>query len=105
VRRRLHEQRALEVDHRDLDAVARPDEGDAPTGRPCGEVRGTDDAVTRLEVCSDVVAAPGVVAERDRVGTGREQLVRELGGDPDAVRDVLAVHDADVGVELVAERR
>jgi len=44
-----------------------------------------------------------VVAERDRVGAGGEQDVGELGRDPDAVRDVLAVDDADVGVELVAQ--
>ena len=31
--------------------------------------------------------------------------IRELAGDPGAVGDVLAVHDADVCFELVAERR
>jgi hypothetical protein len=44
-----------------------------------------------------------VVAERDRVRAGREQLVRELAGDARAVGDVLAVDDADVGVELLAQ--
>jgi hypothetical protein len=44
-----------------------------------------------------------VVAERDHVGARSEQLVRELCGDTGAVGDVLAVDDADVGAELVAQ--
>jgi hypothetical protein len=44
-----------------------------------------------------------VVAEGDHVGAGGEQPVRELAGDPGAVGDVLAVDDADVGAELVAQ--
>src|SRR5205814_8271320 len=49
--------------------------------------------------------APDVVPERDGVGPGCEQLVRELRRDPDAVGDVLAVDDDDVGVELVTQGR
>jgi hypothetical protein len=45
-----------------------------------------------------------VVAERDRVRSGREQLLGELRRDPDAVRDVLAVEDDEVDGELVAQR-
>jgi hypothetical protein len=45
-----------------------------------------------------------VVAERDRIGAHLEQLLRELRRDPDAVGDVLAVHDAEVDVELFAKR-
>jgi hypothetical protein len=44
-----------------------------------------------------------VIAERDHVGARGEQLVSELGGDPRAVGDVLAVDDADVGRELIAQ--
>jgi len=44
-----------------------------------------------------------VVAERDHVGARCEQAVRELRGDARAVRDVLAVDDAEVGTELVAQ--
>jgi hypothetical protein len=46
-----------------------------------------------------------VVAERDRVGARLQQPVGELRRDPDAVGDVLAVDDDDVGRDLVAERR
>jgi hypothetical protein len=44
-----------------------------------------------------------VVPQRDHVGARREQPVGELRGDAGAVGDVLAVDDADVGVELVAQ--
>jgi hypothetical protein len=44
-----------------------------------------------------------VIAERDDVCAGGEQLVRELRRDARAVGDVLAVDDADVGVELRAQ--
>jgi hypothetical protein len=46
-----------------------------------------------------------VVAERHDVGARGEQLVRELAGDPRAVGGVLAVDDAEVGFELLAQRR
>ena len=57
------------------------------------------------EVVADAVAAVRVVAERDDVGAGGEQLVGELRRDAGAVGDVLAVDDADVGAELLAQRR
>jgi hypothetical protein len=44
-----------------------------------------------------------VVAERERVRSGREQLLGELRRDPGSVGRVLAVDDADVDVELVAQ--
>jgi hypothetical protein len=45
-----------------------------------------------------------VIPERDDVRAGGQQLVGELRRDSRAVGDVLAVDDADVGVELVAQR-
>jgi hypothetical protein len=46
-----------------------------------------------------------VVAERHDVGARTEQPVGELRRDPGAVRDVLAVDDAEVGAELVTKPR
>jgi hypothetical protein len=45
-----------------------------------------------------------VVAERNRIGTHREQLIGEARCDPDPVRSVLAVDDAGVDPELGAHR-
>jgi len=46
-----------------------------------------------------------VIAERDRVNATREQLVGELGRNPDSVRHVLAVRHAEVDVQLFPQRR
>jgi hypothetical protein len=44
-----------------------------------------------------------VVAERDHVGSRAEEPIGELCSDARAVGDVLAVDDAKVGTELVAQ--
>jgi hypothetical protein len=46
-----------------------------------------------------------VVAEREHVDAGREQLVGELRSDPDAVGDVFSVGDDEVDVELLTQPR
>jgi hypothetical protein len=46
-----------------------------------------------------------VIAERHHVGARREQPLRELAGDPGAVRGVLAVDDAKVDAELFSQAR
>jgi hypothetical protein len=46
-----------------------------------------------------------VVAERDHVRPGGEQLVGQLRGDPRAVRGVLAVDDREVGAVLLSQAR
>ena len=49
--------------------------------------------------------APDVVARRDDVGSGGEELLGELRRKPDAVGGVLAVDDAKTDAQLVAELR
>jgi len=44
-----------------------------------------------------------VVAERDHVGPGREDAVCDPRRDPGPVRGILAVDDAEVGVELLTQ--
>jgi hypothetical protein len=51
----------------------------------------------------EVAVAPDVIAGRDDVGASLEDAQRELRSQPRAVRRVLAVDDAEVGAELVAE--
>ena len=53
----------------------------------------------------DLAMAVGVVAERDHVDAGREQLARDLRGDPEAAGGVLAVDDDEVGRVALAQRR
>ena len=49
--------------------------------------------------------APDVIAGRDDVGSRLEEARRQLGRQTDPVRRVLAVHDAEVGFEVVPELR
>ena len=56
------------------------------------------------EVGVDLGAPPRVVPQRDHVCAGGQDPGSELGRDPDAVRRVLAVDDADARAELLAQR-
>jgi hypothetical protein len=95
-------ERAEKIQHCNLDAVARFDDGESLPGSPGACVRRTNDGLAPREVVADSVSAIRVVAERDHVGAGGKQFVRQLRGDACAVGDVLAVDDADVGTEFVA---
>ena len=70
----------------------RRDREPAP-GRAGAEVRGPDDPLGGREVRRDLGPPPGVVAERDRVRSVREQLLGEARRDADPVRRVLPVDD------------
>jgi hypothetical protein len=69
-----------------------------------GQVGRPDDPIAALQVREELTARPGVVAEREDVGAGGEQLLGELRRKPAAVGRVLGVDDAEVGAELVPER-
>jgi hypothetical protein len=45
-----------------------------------------------------------VIAEREHVGSGREQPLGQPRRDPGAVGDVLAVDDAEADVQLLLQR-
>jgi hypothetical protein len=70
-----------------------------------GEVGGANDPVGLLEVRNQVLSAPRVIAERDRVGAGAEDPVGQLRGEAGAVGGVLGVGDAEVRSELVLQSR
>jgi hypothetical protein len=88
-----------QVDHGD--AVVH---GEAAAGGARRQVRGAEHPLRPGQVRREVLLAPRPVAEGDDVGTASEQLVGELGGDAAARGRVLAVHDAEVGPELLTER-
>jgi hypothetical protein len=103
--RRLHEKSSLEVHDRDRGAVGRLDHHE-PSPRGGGaEVRRPHDPLGAFEVVVDLAPAPDVIAEREDVGSRREQPLRQPRRDPGAVRDVLAVDDAEARVQLLLEPR
>jgi len=103
--RRVEEERPEQVDDRDGGAVAGRDDGEPAAGRIALEVRRPHDRLRRRQVGADLLAPPRVVSQRDGICTCGQQPLREAWRDPDAVRDVLAVHDARVCVHPFAQRR
>ena len=94
---------AGEVHDAEADAVALDDRlAVAGLG---GEVVGrAQDPRLVVEVAVDLLALVGVVAERDDVDAGGEQLVGDLRRDPDAAGDVLAVDDDERRRVALAQR-
>src|SRR5256885_587993 len=88
----------------ELRSVARSDEREPSARSALRHVRRPDYPLALLQVRNDLAATPGVVAEGDRVDPRREHLVGELGRDADAVREVLAVEDAKIRAQLLAQR-
>jgi hypothetical protein len=68
-------------------------------------VRRAQDRVVLVEVAEDLAPLVGVVAERDDVHAGGEQLVGDLRGDPQAARGVLAVDHDEGRVVLGTQAR
>ena len=101
----MQEEGAEDVDHGQACTVRARDDPEASPRCERRRVRRSQDAVGRVEVRRDLGAAERVVPERDGVDSGREQAVGEPRRDPDPVGDVLPVRDADVDLELSAQRR
>ena len=85
---------AEQVDH--CDPVLHR-QADARRGR--GQVRRADHPVGPGEVGRKAALPPRPVAERDHVGPGGEDALRDLGSDPSAVSRVFAVDNAEVRAE------
>jgi hypothetical protein len=94
-------ERALEVDDCDGFAARRVDDGQTAPGS--GEIGGSQHALVLFEDGNDVAVAPDVVAGCENVRAGGEELLRELRRQPQSVRDVFRVDDAEIDVELAAK--
>jgi len=101
--RGIEEERTEEIDDRDGGAVACLDHGEPAAGRLALEVRGAHDRRRRGQIGADLLAAPRMVAKRERVRAGCEEALGKPRRDADAVRDVLAVDDAGVDLEALAQ--
>ena len=77
---------------------------EAAARRGGGHVGRAQDAVRAREVGREARLAPRPVAERHDVRARGEQALGDLRGDPAPVGGVLAVDDAEVDAELVAQR-
>ena len=98
----VEEDAARQVDH----AQARPvalDHAAAVPGLGAQEVRRPQDPLLLVEVGVDLAVAVGVVAQRDHVDARGEELLGDLGRDPEPAGGVLAVDDDEVRRVRVAQ--
>jgi len=100
----VHEQVAAQRDDPQPHVVAGY-HAPAVAGLAAQEVGRTQDLATLVQIAVDLALAIGVVAQRDHVDAGGEQLVGQLGGDPQAAGDVLGVDDHERRGEPLAQRR
>jgi len=95
---------ARQVDHAEPDAAALDDRPATP-GLDAEVVGRADDVLLLVEVAEDLAAVVGVVAERDDVHAGAEQLVGDLRRDAEPAGHVLAVDDHERRPVALAQRR
>jgi len=95
---------ARQVDHPEAYALVLHD---APSAAGLGAqvVGRAHDALLLVEVVVDLPPVVGVVAQRDRVDAGAEQLVGDLRGDAEAAGHVLAVDDDERRAVALAQPR
>ena len=100
----LQKERAHQVHDRDRLAAARRDHDEAAPRRVPRHVGRSRDPLGARQPLDELPPTPGVVAECDRVGARTEKLLGETGSQPDAVSGVFPVYDAEIDVELLAQR-
>ena len=90
---RVHVEAAHDVDDEDALAGRRIDEVRAAPGRPCGVIDRSQKPRLALDEHEGLALVPGVIAERDRIGAGIQEIVADRLGDAEAAGRVLAVDD------------
>ena len=91
---RIHEDAAHGVDHQHMPAILGIDHRRAAARRAGGIVDRADQPRRAFDEHQGLALVPGVIAERDRIGAGVEQLLIDRLGDAEAAGGVLAVdHD------------
>ena len=100
--RRLHEHPALEVEDGDT-PDRQVDNAPAAAGALRGEIGRAHQALDAADLSGELLLAPGVVAEGDRVRPGFEDLLRQRGGYARARGAVLGVDDRRRGAAACLE--
>ena len=95
-----HEHAPHGVHHQHVHAVLRLEQARAFARRALGIVERAQQLGTALDVDEGILLVERVVAERDDIGAGIDQLVEDLLGDAKAAGRVLAIDDEEI--ELVA---
>ena len=93
---RLHEDAAHRVDDQRALAVLGVDQGCTPARRMARKVQRPDQARRALDEHQRFLLVPGVVAERDRVGAGIEEILIDRLGDAETAGGILAIDDDEI---------
>ena len=102
---RVHEDAAHGVDDERALAVLGVDHGGAAAGRALGIIERADQARRALDEHQRLALIEGVIAERDGVGAGIDQLVVDRLGDAEAAGRVLAVDDDEIELPVGDQAR
>ena len=100
---RVHVEAAHDVDHENPVARARVDEVRAPSRSAGRVVHRAQQPRLAFDEDEGLALVPGMVAEGDGVGAGRQDLVADRLGDAEAAGGVLAVDDDAVELPAVAK--
>src|SRR3984957_3070895 len=99
----VHEYAAHGVDDERIAAVLALDQGGAAAGPASRIVAPGDQPRRPLDEDQRLLLVPGMVAERDRVGPGVEEILVDRLGDAEAARRVLAVDDDEIELPVAHE--
>ena len=102
---RVHEHAAHQVDDQHLRSARGLEQVGAAPGRAGGVVGRADQARLALDEHKSLALVERVVAERDRVGAGAEELLADRLGDAKAAGGVLAINDDEIEPPVGAQFR
>lgn len=101
----FHEEPAHRLHHQGAPAARHVHHHRPAAGRARRVVQGADHARFLLEVGDDLLAVPGVIAQRQHIRPGGKQRARHLGRQAEAVRGVLRIHHHEVEREVAPQAR
>ena len=93
---RLHEDAAHGVDDQRALAVLGVDQRRAAARRMARKIQRADQARRALDEDQRLLLIPGVIAERDRIGAGVEQVLIDRLGDAEPAGGILAIDDDEI---------
>jgi hypothetical protein len=94
---------AHQVDDEDALAGLGLDQRRAASGRARRIIQRADQPRRAFDEDERLALVPGVVAERDRIGAGVDQLVIDRLGDAEAAGRILAVDDDEIELPLLSQ--
>jgi len=95
---RVHEHPPHDLDNQNLRAVARRMHGRAAAGRARGIIGRAHQPVLPLDEDKRLALVPGMVAERDHIGAGIQEIVKNVLGYAKAAGGVFAVDDYKMNI-------